>query len=284
MRKKNKNKKRLFDIHKFFSKFKQKNNTTKMPSYQKSMFNTFGLEFYQDIIYLCLIPIGFIGVILNILTFLILRGEQFKLPVFHYLRAHSINSCCVCLIISTVIACHIDYEWSAKYYSHIYIPILNFLVFYQTSLDTVLTFDRALTFTTKFEKFRQFKPKLVSLIVLVTSIVMDLPSWITFTTQKTEIQLNGTTTVFIYHSVIKPNEFFYLTNSIINGIPFFVELPLNILTMILLKRYLKRRVDFRKARPPNHPDGFLLRRENRIRKMEMKLTYLVVILSLLSFM
>jgi hypothetical protein len=56
------------------------------------------------------------------------------------------------------------------------------------------------------------------------------------------------------------------------------------LTMILLKRYLKRRVDFRKARPPNHPDGFLLRRENRIRKMEMKVTYLVVILSLLSFM
>jgi hypothetical protein len=252
--------------------------------YKKSIFNTYGLEFHQDIIYLSLIPIGLIGFGFNILTFVILRGEQFRLPVIHYLRAHTINSCFLCLIIPTAISGHINNVDSAKYYAHFYVPIINFLVFYQTSLDTVLTFDRALTFTTRFEKLKKFKPKLISLFLLLISLVMNLPAWVTFSTKQMEIQLNETEKILFYSTAIEPNPFFYLTNSIANTVPFVIEMPLNILTMILLKRYLKRRIHFRIARPVNHPDGFLLQPENRVRKMEMKVTLLVVILFLLSFL
>jgi hypothetical protein len=143
--------------------------------YKKSIFNTYGLEFHQDIIYLSLIPIGVIGFGFNILTFVILRGEQFRLPVIHYLRAHTINSGLMCLIIPTVISGHINNEWSNKYQAHLYIPIINLLIFYQTSLDTVLTLDRTLTFTTKFEKFRKLKPQFVSMVLLVISFMMSSP-------------------------------------------------------------------------------------------------------------
>jgi hypothetical protein len=251
--------------------------------YKKSIFNTYGLEFHQDIIYLSLIPIGVIGFGFNILTFVILRGEQFRLPVIHYLRAHTINSCFLCLIIPTAISGHINNEWSAEYYAHFYVPIINFLVFYQTSLDTVLTFDRALTFTTKFEKLKKLKPKLISVSLLLISLLMNLPAWVTFGTKKMEIQLNETEKVTFYSTRIEPNNFFYVANMIVNTVPFVVEMPLNVVTMVLLKKYLKRRIHFRNARPLNHPDGFLLQPENRIRKMEMKVTFLVVILSLLSF-
>jgi hypothetical protein len=251
---------------------------------QKTIFNTFGLEYYQEIIYLNLIPIGFIGIGLNILTIKILKGEQFRLPVIHYLRAHTINNCFLCLLISTVIACHIHEKWSLEYYAHIYIPTINLLIFYQTSLDTVLTFDRALVFTTKFETFKHIKPGLVSSVLLVVSVVMSTPVWFTFTNEQDVIQLNETQKILIYSMIIKPNHFFYAVNSIINTIPFIFEMPLNIVTMILLKNYLKRRIQFRIARPPNHPDGFLLQQENKLRKMEMNVTFLVVILSLLSLM
>jgi hypothetical protein len=255
-------------------------------SYKKTIFNTFDQEFYQDMIYLILAPIGLIGIGLNILAFIILRGEQFRLPVIHYLRAHTINSCFMCLIIPTVITGRINTESSAKYYAHFYIPFAMILIFYQTSLDTVLTFDRALTFSTHFEKYRHFKPKLVSIILLVISILMSLPTWFTFGTKQTEmIQLNGTTeTTVFYFSFMKPNFSFYMTNFIFNIIPFTFEMPLNIVTMIFLKNYLKRRVHFRNARPADHPDGFLLQQENRLRKMEMKVTLLVIILSIFSLM
>jgi hypothetical protein len=251
---------------------------------EKSIINSLGLEFYQQVIYLSLIPIGLVGIGLNISTFLILKGRQFRLPVIHYLRVYTINNCFLCFLISTVILCHIHKEWSIKYYAHIYIPFLNLSMFYQTSLDTVLTLDRSLTFTTKFERFKQFKPRLVSMILLVISIVMSSPFWFTFGTMPIEIQSNETEKIVIHSLIMKPSSIFFVANFIFNIIPFVVELPLNIATMILLKKYLKRRVHFRIARPPNHPDGFLLQQENRIRKMEMKVTFLVVILSLFSFM
>jgi hypothetical protein len=261
----------------------QHKKITKMNN-KNSVFNTFGLEYYQEIIYLSLAPIGLIGIGLNILTFVILRGEQFSLPVIHYLRAHTINSCFMCLIMPTVITGHINSEWSARYRAHFYIPFVNLLFFYQTSLDIVLTLDRALTFTTHFENLRHFKPKLVSIILLVISVLMSLPSWFTFGTKQIEIQLNGTERVTFHSSSMEPNHFFYINNLIFNVTPFVIEMPLNIITMIFLKKYLKRRVHFRNARPANHPDGFLLQQENRLRKMEMKVTLLVVILSVLSFM
>jgi hypothetical protein len=169
-------------------------------NYKKLVFNTFNLKFHQYIIYLSLIPTGLIGIGLNILTFVILRGEQFRLPVIHYLRDHTINSCFLCLLITTVITCHINNEWSAKYYAHFYIPFINFLVFYQTSLDIVLTFDRALTFTTRFEKFKKLKPTLVSITLLVISIVTCFPSWITFGTKQIEIQLNERKRFFLFNN------------------------------------------------------------------------------------
>jgi hypothetical protein len=113
---------------------------------------------------------------------------------------------------------------------------------------------------------------------------MSSPFWFTFGTMPIEIQSNETEKIVIHSLIMKPSSIFFVANFIFNIIPFVVELPLNIATMILLKKYLKRRVHFRIARPPNHPDGFLLQQENRIRKMEMKVTFLVVILSLFSFM
>jgi hypothetical protein len=251
---------------------------------KRSIFNTIGLEYYQEMIYLSLIPIGLIGIGFNILTFMILRGEQFRLPVVHYLRAHTVNSCLMCILIPTVITAYINSEWSNKYYTHFYIPILNLLIYYQTSLDTLLTLDRALTFTTRFEKLKELKPKLVSMILLVISLVMNSPVWFTFKTKKIEIQLSETEKSVFYMAIMEANHFFYFASIIVDTIPFVVEMPLNVVTMVLLKKYLKRRIHFRNARPLNHPDGLLLQQENRTRKMEMKVTFLVIVLSVLSFM
>jgi hypothetical protein len=252
--------------------------------YKKSIFNTFGLEFYQEMIYLSLAPFGLIGIGLNILTFVILRGEQFRLPVIHYLRVHTINSCLMCLIIPTVITGHINNEWSARYHVHFYIPFINLLVFYQTSLDTLLTLDRALAFTTYFDNLMQFKPKLVSLILLIICILVSLPFWTAFNIKPIDIELNETGKFVLHSSTIEPSYFFYFANLVLNIVPFVVEMPLNVVTMILLKKYLKRRVHFMNARPVIHLDDFVIELENRLRKMEMKVTILVVIQSLFSFM
>jgi hypothetical protein len=64
---------------------------------------------YSEIVNISLIPIGFIGFLLNILAIVVLKARPFELPVFDYLRYYAIKSATVCLLITTLFLSHTSF-------------------------------------------------------------------------------------------------------------------------------------------------------------------------------
>jgi hypothetical protein len=227
------------------------NETTKNETFfpLKYWFELFGSAICQQIIYLTLIPVFLIGSGLNIFTIIILRGNQFKLPVFYYLKVYCAKSAIICLLVSTVflydtreILAFTNNKWITIYLSNIYIPFVNLLFCYQATLDILLTFDRLTSFSTRFQFYKGLKPRSVCVILFFVSFIVCIPLWFQFSHNAQEIKLNETTTfTFHYTDISKkiPSSLYYSINFIIDATAILTQLPLNIWTMILLKGYMK---------------------------------------------
>jgi hypothetical protein len=272
-------------------------------------FELLGLKWYHEIIYLCLLPTGLIRLLLNIFALIILRGDSFKLPIFYYLRVYAFKSSIICLITSTLFVTNTrrlfsftNSMWTMVYSAHIQIPIAKTLFFYEACLDIVLSFDRAVMFSSGFRFFKKIKPSLVCLILLVISIVISCPFWLLFKQSMNEFETNQNQTVLVHRVVstklISPL-ITYIVVSIVDVFPFLIEIPLNAIVMILLKRYLKRKFELRQATQSrlnsrsvhqsklnsihvNRTVSVYTQDEVRTKKMEIKVTFLVVIMSIFS--
>jgi hypothetical protein len=265
-------------------------NRTIVPPSLNSLYNLTNSKLYREFIYLSIIPLGFFGFILNIFTFAVLNNNKslFKLPVYFYVRVYTIKSAFICLIATTlfigdtrILFKFTNSQWAMKYFAHFYIPITNSLFFYQTCLDCLLTFDRLTCIWDKFKFYNRSKPKKYCIILSVFTLLVTFPYWLAFKYKIIK------TKQFVVHymglSDVIPKYIFITINLMLDALPLLFELPLNILTIILLRKYLNELAQFEIA-PRHHPDGLLFKEENKFKKIEIKVTFIVVIMSLLSLM
>jgi hypothetical protein len=249
-----------------------------------------GLNLKHEIMYLSLLPICLIGLLLNILTLLILRGESFRLPIFSYLRVYAIKSGVICILLSTLFLANTrrfftftNSQWTMIYSAQIQIPVAKTLFFYESCLDILLSFDRAVMFSSGFHFYKKIKPNLICLILFVISCIISCPFWIIFTARSDVLKLNETEVYKLYSIDVTKwtsNLLLYIVFSIVDFLPFLAEIPLNIIVIVLLKRYLKRKLNVRNSSSTRL--AVLTQEEIRTKKMELKVTFLVVIMSFFS--
>jgi hypothetical protein len=264
-------------------------------------YNLFGFKFYRQVLYLVFIPICLIGVVLNILTFIVFKKRDFaEIPVYEYLRFYTINSGLICLLLSTEFmnVCRNFFsfsnsEWVVRYWGNFFIPVVQALSLYESLLDILLSIDRLILFTNGFNFYKQLKPRLVGLLLLVLSFVLMSYYWINYSHQIVEIHLNKTEVFFLHltaiskvSSVIGIN----ITNIIADVIPICIEIPLNIATIYLLRQYLAKK---KKMCTSNVSVGLIKKKiitsktanangVKKIKTMELKLTVLVIFMSFVS--
>jgi hypothetical protein len=260
-------------------------------------FNIFGLFKNQQLLFLIMCPINLIGATLNLLTFVILTKNEFRrMLVYKYLRIYTLNSAVICLLDSTQFIGNSQQffqfsnsYWSIRYFSNFYIPLITTLTFYQSSLDIILSFDRIVLFSNRFSFYKSINPLLVSSIAFILSCILLGYYWLLLTHVQVDLPLNKTKT-FRFHyfdlSYISNKYPVYVINFISDGMTLIIELFLSVSTIILLKNYLRsREITGNFTAQTNttiinipHPSTA------RARKMEVKVTILVSILSFFSIM
>jgi hypothetical protein len=210
--------------------------------------NLFGSTWYQEIIFLTFLPIGLVGFILNTIGYIVFKmNNDFELPFYVHLRAYTLNSICLSLLLSTRFVNNSRRFFnfsntvpSMEYFGHFYIPAFNFLYFYQSCLNIVLTIDRIVALSNRFQYFKKLKATVVAYLVFSFSFIIVIANWINNSDGETKINLNQTV-IFTFHYVnikISNNLYFrFVTNGIVDIIPVASQLILLLIVVYLLRSY-----------------------------------------------
>jgi hypothetical protein len=161
-----------------------------------------GSNWVTDTIYVAVIsPMGFIGFMLNLLSFGILMRIKIKeTKLYDYLKIYSLSSSLICLI------CGFLFTYAPRYF----LDFTNYLAkvfkcrifgygvlslyFFNNLLDILIILDRVSIFVTRFNRFRSVKPYILCPILFVSCFVIN--------------------SSFIFTFEITPDEIFFTTNSI----------------------------------------------------------------------
>jgi hypothetical protein len=265
-------------------------------------FNFYGFTLQRTIIYLIFIPLNIIGLVLNIISYLVFKNRDFQLPVHKYIRIYTLNSAFICLLLSTRFIntsrrnfSFSNSEGAIKYYIQFYLPFLNSLTLFQAFIDIILSFDRIVLFSNKYLFFKKMNPMLVSVITLILSFILMGYYWIKMSLTKTEIRLSENKIYTLYRSELShlSNKYAnYATNIISDVLPLCIEIPLNIITIKLAKQFVaKKKISISTVttssnikRHTEHSKDKESTQSSRAKRMEIKLTVLVVFMSCLSIM
>jgi hypothetical protein len=273
------------------------NQTTEIYYSLKYWYSVFGSLKSLDIVNITLIPIGVIGAILNVLALIVLRADSFNLPFYTYLRAYTYCSVFICLLNSTLFTSgsqqllkFTNSKKSFEYYCYFFSPLIKILNLYGSFIDIVLSMERIVLLSKKLEWFKKIDPKVVCLIFAIIASLVNSPYWIIFKPASLNVMLNETTSYVIYYYKIETFSralfyYFEILPYVTEIFPIVCETSLNIVSVILIKKYTenKRRVtDASRRLTTRNSNGSQSPSIMRARRMEVKLTILVIILSILS--
>jgi hypothetical protein len=292
-------------------------NTTQKPVQYLSKNQWFEVyrSFIQQEIDVSLIPIGLSSVILNILALIVLhRSDRFNLPFYTYLKAYTSASLFICLINSTqftagarTILPFTNSVETARYYSFIFYPFQVIINIYGSFLDIVLSMERVVLLSKKFEWFRKINPKVLCFIFFMIAFSISSPYFVLLRENITELNLNSTTTFMFYGIRVSRyyqgiREYFFKMPYVVEIFPIVMETGFNILSVYLIREYNKNKmrvIGIAVGNGVSRRDGTLKHSAMiqpspvvpsqrsevvRSKRMEIKLTILVIVLSVSSTM
>jgi hypothetical protein len=276
-------------------------------------YTTLGTTFVIEVIYVCLIPIGILGILLNVFALLVLRSDKFTLPFYTYLRVYTINSILICFINGTQFSIGVrriitstNSRFSMLYFCYVYAPAVLLLNLYGSSLDVILSMERVSLLSKRMLWFRELKPRKVCLTLAIIFVMIALPYWFFFKPMETVVYLNETTPFQLHFFNLDYDNIF--ASFYFQKLPYFSDIPpiffettCNFLLIFLIKKYVKRKLELsvvkksedtpmikllsssRSDKNANN-NAILNNTTTRSRRMEVKLTILVIFLSTLSTM
>jgi hypothetical protein len=275
-----------------------------------------GSSISQEILYVSLIPISTIGVVLNIMALIVMRSSVFNLPFYTYLRGYTICSLFIRLWNVTQFTAGTrtlikitNSAGSFAYYCFFYVLLLTWTNACGSFFDIVLSMERAVLLSKKLDWFKKLKPKLLSLIFVIASLLIVWPVGTLFRPFYFEVNLNKTTKFKVHLFTLKAvnkviGEWNGYMPYIIDICPIIIETAFNVLSVYLIKRYTKQKLRIvatnktigntrlatqtmatgaaaaatTTAAPSMNQAG------ERTKRMEVKLTILVIFMSILSTM
>jgi len=169
-----------------------------------------GSTWLHDSLYICLIvPMGAIGVVLNILTICIFFKKEFKKIKFYaYLKTYSFIS----LILAGTMSCaffisprylfDLSISHSAKIYKCLILPVyvLPFFLFCGHVMSILLNLERISNFNSNFNLFKRLSPYLISFCLLLVCFIINSP---TYFLSNPNIDLEVNNALLSYQNVIK---------------------------------------------------------------------------------
>lgn len=241
-------------------------------------------------------PISIIGVITNLIAYLVLCKAPFQNTVlFKYLRLNALNSLIVSLILltrftTTVYKFDFTNTYSASFYSnYFYTPFLSIFYLNGNLLDIIIIVERILNVRPNENLKKIVNSKYFWVILFIISVLLSIPYFWGGFPCYVDIMINNSTLVRNYYS--KSTAFAQSTAGQIFGfIMFFIrdvltlvlKMLLNITSVLLMKNYLKKR----KARLVNlkSNDAQTSNQLSHISKMDKNLMHIAFLISVFSLL
>ena len=241
-------------------------NTTAIYWPKQAWLELFGMAFTTDYLILYLIgSISILGGFLNLLSFYILTKRPFNnTQLFQYLKVYVINSSILCFMSSTnfVMTTYYVFDFTNTYSARAYgtfffIVVVTTAHFYGGVLDIYISLERMFYFIPSLNNWIiKFKYKKVCLILFVAVLVLNFPFFFINSPAFIDVQLNETETFRIWYfglssfGMSKAGQITsFVTYSIRDVLTLLVEVVLNMLSVILLKRYIRKKKAVLNAAP-----------------------------------
>jgi hypothetical protein len=203
------------------------------------------------------------GFILSAFSLVILRSDEFKIPLYAYLRVYCLSNiiCSFINIFNFVFSTYRIFEWSNSYgaqvyYNYILIPVVNISYFYGSVLNIVIILDRISYFDFRMRTFFKLSPYVISMIAFVVIFVIDIPYYFIYVPYSTDVKLNRTFTFTVWYSY--PSEFattllgqvlLYIIYALRDVALTFVLIGLNMVSIYKLKRHFTKKVRIKSTGP-----------------------------------
>ena len=145
-----------------------------------------------------LTPIGAISALMNLVAFFMLRKDSFQAStIFKYLRINVLNSLVISLLLMTKFTCtpyKFDYTstYSALFYlNHVYAPFLSIFYLNGNFLDITIILERVIKVRPVRIIKRVIKSKFFWAVLLLISLVINLPNFNLTTVSYVDIVINN---------------------------------------------------------------------------------------------
>jgi hypothetical protein len=227
-------------------------NSTNMSYLNSLLLANIRSSYIKDSLNLYLIiPMGIIGSIMNLLTFIILNNKKSNNEnIYKIMKVYSLNSLLITFFISFIFlySPYVLLEFSKSIIGRIYSCNLTnwfylLFFFFGNCLDVLLNLERALEYSNGYAKIKQISPYFICFIILVLCIIIHIPSDLALSHTPDDqlyvkLRLCYATT-FATNSITK---MILIVSYIIEG-PFVMVLAVgsNILAYISYKSFMKRK-------------------------------------------
>jgi hypothetical protein len=270
------------------------NNSTMQNEIEISkLYERIGSTWILDGVYIFITaPIGFIGTVLNLFSFLILiKIKMEQTMLYSYLAFYSLNGLVICFIISLVFICYSPryYPYYLSYFSRLnrayLVPLVStFFYFIGNILDIIIAIDRLSIFVKFFKPFSQLNFYLVCLLTISLSLIINIPHFFLYYTKDdyeffNEIKYNLST--FTYTG--RTNFFYsklgviitYLQVFIRDIMTLFFEFIISTLAFYYLRKFNNKLIKMNRISSTINPNRFEILRKKIIKDRQMLLLNLI---------
>ena len=248
-----------------------------------------------------LLPICLLGSIMNIATYFVLWRKPFQSStIFKYLRLNVLNSLILCLLLMTrfIISVY-KFDFTNSYIISIYGnfifgPFLSILYLNGNLLDILIIIERIIKVHPISSIKRMIKMKYFWVFLLILSLFINIPSFFLTKPAYVDIMLNNST--LVRNHFTRETEFSVTTfGKILTYLMFFirdfitlvVKIWLNVVSIVLIKKYLskiglnsKTKVDIKdSATSTSNP---VSTKKAYMTTVDKNLTYIAIVMSVFS--
>jgi hypothetical protein len=264
-------------------------NSTEIYSLLDTFLNEIGLSKYHEQIFLSLIPLGFFGIAFNILVLITLKKNSLRLAICQYMHIYTFNSTLVCAITMTsfIFTSRRYFHFSNTHAAHIYLayfflPVTNIAYTFSEYMDCLLLFDRIILLYGGLPWYRRISPNKVCLAIFLISCIISTPNFFLFTPYRVTWAINQTEPLILHGLSISSfretnscNILLVISNFVSNVMPLLIKIIFTVKIVVLLKKFSNR---MKNLNPPSCAAG------RKLRRSEMKMTVVVIVLTVLSIM
>ena len=269
-------------------------NQTEILLTKSQWLERFGSTFTSDILYTyVLTPISFLGFLTNLLSFFILlKPIFFATPIFNFFRVYTLNSAALCLLLSTyfIVPTYSLFAFTNTieaytYGAYFYVPFYTTIYFFNSFLDVYISVERVSFFVPLFERINAYSWKIICLILFATCLAINFPFFFYYKPQVNILKLDTHETFVInawgltdFSKLLVGKIIAYVIYFIRDVLTLFLEIVLNILAVVLMKKHLntKRNVVYISDNAQHSVVS------QNLSKADKNITYMVLVMSLLS--